>query len=251
MALIRRVATGTLLADPTRGTSMATVVGSAFAILLAFIIVDACQTYSGAKGAAESEATATLEMFRTVGFLPAAERHEIRGDLACYARAVANSEWPAMRTGNTSPLVVPWIRRWNDALRRLDHAARASPALSALLTEDDARTNAGVERFRESSASVPAPLWFALIVGACLAVALQLGLTDPRERFTVQGGMVAGVAAILAAGLVLVDYLDHPYSGQPGSVEPTAMRFTLAAMKPIEPGLKPPCDANGRALARR
>jgi hypothetical protein len=249
MAGARRIGRGPLLTDPTRGTSMATVTGTAFAILLAFIIINAFQTYSGAKSAAEEEATSTLQMFRTAALLPAEEREALRSDLVCYARAVTYSEWPAMRDGNTSPFVVPWIDRWNAVLSRFEpRSDRERLAFEQFLTEDDARTTAGVARFRESSPSVPTPLWFALVLGAILGVALQLSMSDPRERFAVHASMLAAVAAIITAGLLLVDYLDHPYSGAPGSVEPTAMEFSLGAMQSIEPGLQPPCAADGRPL---
>lgn len=251
MVAVRRLARGPLLIDPTRGTTMITVVGTAFAILLAFIIVDAFQTYSGARSAADEEATATLEMFRTAGRFPAEERGALRSDLVCYARAVAYSEWPAMRDGRTSPLVVPWINRWNGALDRSGlRTARERLAFSQFTTEDDARTTAGVERFREASPSVPSILWLVLILGACLAVALQLSMGDPRERLWVHAAMIGTVAAILTAGLLLVNYLDHPYSGESGSIEPTAMQFSLAAMDGIDPDLKPPCEADGRPLGR-
>jgi hypothetical protein len=250
MVGVRRISRGPLLTDPTRGTSMATVVGTAFAILLAFIIVDAFQTYSGAKSAAEEEATATLEMFRTVGFFPDEEREAVRSDIACYARAVTYSEWPAMREGETSPFVVPWINRWNATLLRFEpQSDREHLAFEEFLAEDDERTAAGIARFRASSPAVPTPLWIALIVGAVLGVALQLAMSDPRERLAVHGAMIAAVAAILTAGLVLVDYLDHPYSGEVGSVEPTAMEFSIDAMRSIEPGLKPACTADGRPPA--
>ena len=229
---------------------MITVVGTAFAILLAFIIVDAFQTYSGAKRAADEEATATLEMFRTAGFFPAEERDAVRSDLVCYARAVTYSEWPAMHDGETSPLVVPWINRWSEVLRRFDPAGdRERIAFSQFEIEDDARTNAGVERFREATPSVPAPLWFVLVLGACFGVALQFAMSDPRERRVVQVALVGAVGAILAAGLLLVDYLDNPYSDQPGSVQPTAMEFSIAAMEGIAPGLEPPCSSDGRPLS--
>jgi hypothetical protein len=91
MGVLRRIGRGPLLVDPTRGTSMATVVGSAFAILLAFMIIVAFQTYSGAKSAADSEGTAALEMFRTVAYFPAKQHDAARSDLVCYARAVAYS----------------------------------------------------------------------------------------------------------------------------------------------------------------
>jgi hypothetical protein len=145
--------------------------------------------------------------------------------------------------------VVPWIDRWNAVLSRFEpRSDRQRLAFERFVTEDDARTAAGVARFRASSPAVPSPLWWALILGAILGVALQLSMSDPRERFAVHASMIAAVAAILTAGLLLVDYLDHPYSGEPGSVEPTAMEFSLGAMQSIEPGLKPPCATDGRPL---
>jgi hypothetical protein len=190
-------------------------------------------------------------MFRTVGLFPAEERETVLSDLVCYARAVAYSEWPAMRDGNTSPFVVPWINRWNDALGRFEpRTARERLAFSQFSIEDDARTDAGIARFRQASPSVPFPLWSVLILGACLALALQLSMSDPRERLWVQSAMVGAVAAILTAGLLLVAYLDRPYSGEPGSIKPTAMQFSLTAMREIEPGLNIPCSADGRPLGR-
>lgn len=249
MVVVRRIAGGPPLAEPTRGTPMTTVVGTTFAILLAFTIVNASQTYSGAKSAADSEATTTLEMFRTMGFFSAEERDTVRSDIVCYARAVAYSEWPAMAEGRSSPLVVPWIDRWNEAFRNLElRSDRERSAFSELLTQDRARTDAGVERFRAATSSVPPLLWFVLILGACLTVALQLSMAGPLERPRVQGAMIAAVAAILTTGVLLVDYLDHPYSDHPGRVKPTAMEFTLAATESIQPGLKPPCAADGRPL---
>jgi hypothetical protein len=251
MVVIRHVVAGPLLADPGRGASMVAVVGTAFAILLAFIIVDAFQTYSGADAAADSEATKTLEMFRTAALFAAGERDAVRSDLACYGRAVAYSEWPAMRDGESSPLVVPWINRWNRAVKRLDlRTPQARQALTQFTIEDDARTDAGVARFRKADTPVPAPLWFVLVIGAVLAVALQLTMTDPRERLRIHAAMVGAVAAILTAGLLLVAYLDHPYSGRPGSIEPDAMEFTLTAMQGIDQHLDPPCDAVGRPVER-
>jgi hypothetical protein len=105
--LIRR--SGPLLADPTRGTSIATVGGTSFAVLLAFVIFAGFQTYDGAKTGAQSEAVAVLEITRTAALFPAAQRDELRSDLVCYGRAVSNQEWPAMRRGLSSPVVDSWI----------------------------------------------------------------------------------------------------------------------------------------------
>src|SRR5947209_6796355 len=54
VALVRRASRG-VLSNPTRGTPMAIVVGTSFAVLLAFLMLAAFQTYNGAKTGAASE----------------------------------------------------------------------------------------------------------------------------------------------------------------------------------------------------
>jgi hypothetical protein len=46
-----------------------------------------------------------------------------------------------------------------------------------------------------------------------------------------QAAMVAAVAIIVVSGLVLVRFLDKPYEGKSGSIQPTAMERTLAQME--------------------
>jgi hypothetical protein len=250
MGAMHRLAGRPLLDDPARGTTMITIAGTAFAVLLAFITLDAFQTYSGAKDAAESEAAATLEMFRTGEFFPADEREELRSDFVCYGRAVVEQEWPAMREGRRSPVVDAWVARYRDDFHSsVDlHSAREQLGFEELLAEERARTEGRRGRLSQAVPSVPSPLWFVLILGGCVAVLLQLSMADPRERLRVQGAMIAGVAAIVAAGLLLVHFLDHPYAERAGSVEPTEMRETLVMMTAADPGLRVPCDSGGRPL---
>ena len=58
--------------------------------------------------------------------------------------------------------------------------------------------------------------------------------------------MIAGVTAIVTAGLLLVNFLDHPYAQHTGSIRPTEMRQSLAMMRDQAPSLLPACDAQGR-----
>jgi len=106
---LRRIARGPLLREATRGTPMGTVVGTAFAVMLAFVIFASYQTYNGAQAGAGSEAVAVLDMARTAALYPPAQRDLLRGELICYARAVIHLEWPAMRSGRSSPSVDHWI----------------------------------------------------------------------------------------------------------------------------------------------
>jgi len=250
LSVVRRRVGGPLLFEPARGTPMITVGGTAFAVLLAFITLAAFQTYHGAKSGAQSEGVAVLEMFRTAALFPAEVRDSLRSDFVCYGRAVAAREWPAMRAGHRSPLVDRWIADYRGVFGRLQLGSpREQLAFQELLTEARNRTDGRRDRLSQTSPSVPTPLWLVLVLGGCVAIVLQLAMADPRERLLVQGAMIAGVAAIVTAGLLLVNFLDHPYQRHTGSIEPTEMRQSLSMMRDQAPGLRVPCTLDGRPAA--
>ena len=247
VALIRR--TGSVLSNPTRGTPMAIVVGTSFAVLMAFLIVSAFQTYGGARTAAATEANALLDMSRTAALFGASERDQLRSDLVCYGRAVVNEEWPAMRRGRSSPLVDHWVSAYRAALGRLAvRSLRAQSALQDILTQAAVRTSARQQRLSDDTPAVPTPLWLGLIFAGCVAVSLQLGMVDPAERLRVQGPQIAAVAAVVATGLLIVNFLDHPYGTHLGGIQPNAMRHSVVLMQNLEPGLRPQCTPSGRPV---
>jgi hypothetical protein len=88
----------------------------------------------------------------------------------------------------------------------------------------------------------------ALIFGGSVAVALQISVVDPRERFSVLGLMIAGVAGVLAAGLLVVYFLDHPYQAHTGGIQPSGMGQTLTTVQNLEPDLRPACSQSGRPV---
>src|SRR4051794_32012303 len=250
MVLVRRHVGAPVLHDPARANTTLTMAGTAFAVLLAFITLAAFQTYNGAKDGADAEASAVLEMFRTAEIFPADQRDELRGDLVCYGRAVVRQEWPAMGDGTSAPSVDRWIAAYRSLFNRLDlGASRQQLGFEELLTDARNRTDGRQERLSEASPSVPTPLWLVLVLGGVVAIVLQLAMADPRERLFVQAGLVAGVAAIVTAGLLLVNFLDHPYTGHTGSIQPTQMERSLVMMRAIGPGLRPPCAPDGSPTA--
>ena len=58
----------------------------------------------------------------------------------------------------------------------------------------------------------------------------------------VQGVMIGGVAAMVSIGLLLINFLDHPYRSGPGSIQPREMTATLTMMRQQEPALRLPGD---------
>jgi hypothetical protein len=81
-----------------------------------------------------------------------------------------------------------------------------------------------------------------------VAVALQLGMADPREQLYVHSLLVAGVASVVAACLLIVYFLDHPYQPHVGGIQPKAMRQTVVMIENLEPSLHSPCAQSGQAV---
>jgi hypothetical protein len=228
---------------------MVTVTGTLFTVVLAFVILAAFNTYDGARSGAASEANAVLDMARTAPLFPTAQRDRLRSDLVCYGRAVVNEEWPATRNGRSSPLVDRWISAYRTEFTRLAvHSLRDQAAFQDLLNLAETRTAGRQQRLGDDIPTVPTPLWLALIFGGCVSVVLMLGMADPRERLRVLGPMVAGFAAIVATGLLVVYFLDHPYQPHIGGIQPAAMRHSLVLMRNLQAGLHARCSATGRPL---
>ena len=245
--LVHRSTARPLLADSGRGRPMIQVTGTLFAVVLAFVILAAFQTYNGAKTGAQSEASAVLAMARTAALFPPAQRDALRGDFVCYGRAVVDQEWPAMRDGQSSPVVDDWVGAYQTEFGRLSlHSPREQLGFQNLLNLDGTRTAGRQQRLSDDNPAVPTPLWIALIFGGCMAVALQLGMADPRERLTVHALLLAGLASVVAAGLLVVNFLDNPYQRHAGGIQPNAMRRTVVMMEHLEPSLRPACGQSGR-----
>ena len=109
MYVVRRVAgPDHFLQEMTHGAAIFGVVGTAFAVLLAFVMFVAFQSYTNAKDSAVAEAAALDAMFGSSRYFPSGERDELEAALVCYARSVVNVEWDAMREGDDSPVTDGW-----------------------------------------------------------------------------------------------------------------------------------------------
>jgi hypothetical protein len=236
-----------LLVDTTRGAGVYAVVGTSFAVLLAFVVLVAFQSYNDAKAGAEAEADAVVELFRASEFFPSSQRRALQGEVTCYARAVVEHEWPAMREGERSSVVDRWGQTLQQTYQRLQVTTpRAEVAFADVLKLSDARVSARRERLSEATPEVTAPVWFILALGAVVNIAFVLVFVDRRtEAFGVQAGLIATVTTMVVAGLLLVWFLDHPYEDSSGSIDPVEMERSLSVMQGEAPGVRAPCTPAG------
>lgn len=230
-----------------RGAGIFAFLGTAFAVLLAFVVLEAFESFNDAKTGAEEEAIAMVQLSRTAGFFPTAQRDPLEGAVICYGRAVISHEWPAMKEGDRSPVVQTWVNRLEEGLHHLHPESPAQEAaFLQVLDQQDKRTDARRARLSEANRALPAPAWFVLGLGAIVTVGFALFFADRREGFIVQGSLIAAIAALVVSALLLVWFLDHPYENRSGSIKPDEMERQLMIIEGEQRHVAVPCDERGQ-----
>jgi hypothetical protein len=239
----RRAPEGGWFTDSPRSAGTLSVIGTMFAVMLAFVILFSLQSYQHAREGASVEAVAVTELSAVAGIFGPPTSERLRGGLVCYGRAVVYDEWPAMQKGNSSALVESWVDTLHDDFAAATpHEARQEAAYAQWFDVVAQRRDGRRERLAESSPFLPLPLWLALAIGATVTLAYMVAQADRREGAIMQAIPIAFVAALVSAGLLLVVFLDNPYTGGNGSIKPTEMSRTLMR---IDNGVAAPCDERG------
>jgi hypothetical protein len=155
--------------------------------------------------------------------------------LVCYARAVAGPEWRAMKEERGSPLVDAAITSTEATFAAAERSGRMpGPVASTWLSNAVDRAQGRQRRLAEATPFVPPLLWVMLIGRAVVVMSFLLGFADGFERALGQALIAIVPAVILASGLVLIYFFDHPYEGLSGSIRPVAMERALDRMTAIQ-----------------
>jgi hypothetical protein len=239
----RRAPVGGWFADSPRSAGTLSVIGTMFAVVLAFVILLALQSYQRAREGSSVEAVAVSELSSVAAVFKSPTSDRLQGGLVCYARAVIDDEWPAMREGHSSELVQSWIDKLQREFAIADpQGAREETAYAQWFDEQAQRREGRRERLAEATPFVPLPLWFVLGIGAAVTLAYMVAQADRREGLFLQAIPIGFVAAVVTAGLLVIFFLDHPYADDNGSIRPTEMHRTLTL---VEQGVQAPCDERG------
>ena len=147
------------------------VLGVAYAVLLAFMLIAVWQDYNTAQTNVESEAHELAGVYFLASQLPKPERSRLQDLARTYAKVVVKEEWPMMERGKTSPRADSLLRqlRLKPAGVRSSHQRRAG----ALRTWADAGSQCG--RRQEVTAAGGQGgrsnlLWVVLVVGGVITV---------------------------------------------------------------------------------
>jgi hypothetical protein len=229
MLLVRRVVTAERLQQNHEvvGT-LVQVSATAYAVLLAFAVVIVWQAQNSANSFAEREANQVYDLYRLADAFPDAQRIPLQGQLQDYARTVVEEEWPLLADGKASDharaiMSEVWWAYTGEA-RQFD---RENPAYPQSLEKMSALNDARRERVLAAGRSVPAEVWFILIAGAFITVAMTWFFG--ARHLLGQVLLTAGLVLIIGCGVLVVRSLENPFDGENG-LEPTAFRHVLDRM---------------------
>lgn len=214
-------------------------------LLLAFVLVAVFQSYQRADDEAAQEAAAVLSMAETAVLLSPAARHDVLGQLTCYARSVSGPDWRAMAKGTGSS---PATDAAGDAVALALQRTVVTPGneipLSSILSDNSSRIQMRTERIKEARPSVPAPVWAVLAVTVAAAIGGLAAFGHPGVRRRMQFVLVAGTTLVFASTLAVVHDLDRPYDGL-ARIQPTSMLDTTSRIADLPGGEQPPCTNDG------
>jgi len=166
MLLVRRRAPeGSYFKDGDRASGVFGVLATGFSVLLGFIIFLGFSSYDESRSGAEQEATVVSQQVQTAQFMPRESAAKLTGELACYARSVAGTEWEAMGDGRLGDNVNPWGVQMFKTIQRVDpRTAAEQSAYDRWMDQTLDREQARVDRVHGAEGIMPLPLWLILFV---------------------------------------------------------------------------------------
>jgi hypothetical protein len=255
MLLVRtRAPEGSYFSDGDRASGVFGVLATGFSVLLAFIIFLAFESYDASRSGAETEATIVAQQIATAQFLPERTATELAGELVCYARSVAGSEWDRLEDGTLGDAINPWGAEMFGTLQSfVPQSDTEQSAYDRWLEQTSDREQARIDRIHGAEGIIPTPLWLVLYLIAAVIFVYMLFFADSAERAATQGLLMGSVTVVVTFSLLLLNFFDDPYSDGLGQLEPTAMERTLRVIEEelsvvaLDLDLTPPCDDDGLA----
>lgn len=213
------------------------VIGTLYAVLLGFIVVDAMGKQQELRVIVEKEASGVANIFLASYGLKEESRSEIQDTCYRYATAVINEEWDAMERGSYSAAAFEeaW-KLWKEIteLKTADDDERA--IREQILSEMCQMTENRRTRLVTSRTGMAPVMWVVLIVGGVFTVLFTyfFGVDNLKAHVL----MTVLVALTLSLNVFLVFIFAYPVSGDIG-VRPEAFKMDLLIFKHFQSGKIP------------
>ena len=188
------------------------VLGTLYAVLLAFVVFVVWTQYNDATTAVEREANEIADLHRTVSGLTTAARDRMRAELQTYVKVVADEEWGAMAHGGSSERAADTLERiWRELTAIEPRPGREEALFAEALARFNDLSDTRMHRLVAGRLQLPPTLWLLLLTGALLTAGSML-LFGPAS-FAAHSLMTAAITGLISFVLYVVADLDNPFWG--------------------------------------
>jgi len=189
------------------------VIGTTYAVILAFMLSGVWNMLQQAQANAEQEANALVNIWRIGADIDPSLGEQTRLLCMRYAQDVLTLEWPAMEAGKELPAATGEVinQLWKLAGQSQAHSSTDSIASYQLMEEMRALTEHRRIRIMHSKEQLPGILRAVLIAGGIITVAASCFFGVPSFRFHVL--QVVVLSFLISLILVAIADLDRPYQG--------------------------------------
>ena len=201
------------------------VVGIAYAVLLAFLVIAVWERFEDARDAADREGNELAKLYWLANSFPDANRQQVQELARSYAEVAVDEEWPMMENGQASPRAWTLMDQLRESVQNFEVSTSAEQVLyeqglSRVNDMQDARRL----RLLDANTYVPTILWVTLISGGVITVGFTylFGLEKTWPHML----MVGALAVIIASALFTIYGLEYPFAGEP-HVTPDALELDL------------------------
>ena len=203
------------------------VLGVAYAVLLAFVVIAVWEEYKTAQTNVESEAHELAGVYFVASRLPEPDRTRIQDLARTYARVVVEEEWPMMERGQTSPRADSLLRQLTLKILQFDPHTKGEQVLYELeQTQLHEAADARRSRLLEVREGIPSLLWVVLVVGGVITVTFTylFGLKSNVAHAL----MVAALTLLICGILFTIGEFNYPFSGVV-EIRPDAFKEVLGS----------------------
>jgi len=219
LLLVRKLWPALALSDSNEiGDDFITVLGTAYGVLVAFVVSTVWGRFTDAEREADTEANEIFTLLHLTDLISTPNGRVFHDDLIDYTHSLLEDEWALLARGRGST-------RTQDALQRLwatfRDISRGGGETDVVLTQALQRleglTDSRRLRLFNSDDSVPTILWVLLLVEGVITVVFTYLLVAPN--LIIQLLMTAALAATIGTSLYLIAALNHPFAGIPRVTE--------------------------------
>ncbi len=188
------------------------VIGTTYAVLLAFVAMLAWDGYIGAQAVTDTEASLVQNVYQLTEGLNGPDMASMRADITQYARDVVTTEWPEQARGAVMHQFSAPLDHITRTALHLRPGNIADGDLHTLLLSDLGQLGtARRQRLLAGRASVPSIVWVVLLAGGAISLVFTsfLGSASLRMHMAMSALLVVSGALVL---LVIVA-LSNPFRG--------------------------------------